>query len=221
MQDEVAWKQREVTVHGKLVMQPRLVAYMADDPSLAYTYSRQTMVPDAWSPVVNSIKVFAHSPPLASRECLPSRKATAAYWELCLCVKPAFYTFVTIVLDFSGVLQARLEEETGAAFNSCLLNLYRNGRDHMSWHSDNEVLYGPQPVIGSVSFGEARDFVLRHNSDHSRRFSFSLGSGDMLTMQGTTQDHWMHAVPKRAHSLGTRVNLTFRKVVRPEALKES
>lgn len=69
MQDEVAWKQREVTVHGKTVMQPRLVAYMADDPSLAYTYSRQTMVPDAWTPGVNIIKVFAHSPPLARIEC--------------------------------------------------------------------------------------------------------------------------------------------------------
>ena len=58
-------------MHGKSVMQPRLVAYMADDPSLAYTYSRQTMVPDAWCPVVSIIKVFAHSSPLASRECLP------------------------------------------------------------------------------------------------------------------------------------------------------
>ena len=53
----------------------------------------------------------------------------------------------------------------------------------MSWHSDNEALYGPQPVIGSVSFGEARDFVLRHNDDHSQKLTFPLGHGDMLTMQ--------------------------------------
>ena len=48
----------------------------------------------------------------------------------------------------SASLQARLEQESGASFNSCLLNLYRDGRDHMSYHSDNEALYGAQPVIG-------------------------------------------------------------------------
>ena len=45
-------------------------------------------------------------------------------------------------------MQARLEEISGAKFNSCLLNLYRDGQDHMSWHSDNEKLYGDDPVIG-------------------------------------------------------------------------
>ena len=44
-------------MHGKRVMQPRMVAYMADEPSLAYTYSRQTMIPDSWTPAVRLIKV--------------------------------------------------------------------------------------------------------------------------------------------------------------------
>ncbi|CAK0761450.1 hypothetical protein CVIRNUC_002861 [Coccomyxa viridis] len=170
LQTEVAWQQKEVTVHGKRVMQPRMVAYMADEPSLAYTYSRQTMIPDSWTPAVRLIK-------------------------------------------------ARLEQETGAVFNSCLLNLYRNGRDHMSYHSDNEALYGPQPVIGSVSFGEARAFILRQNSNHACKLNFALGNGDMLTMQGTTQDHWMHAVPRRLQCSGSRISLTFRKIVCPEDLQ--
>ena len=63
MQEEVAWQQKEVTVHGKTVMQPRLVAYMGNDPSLAYTYSRQTMVPHAWTPAVKLIKVILLSSP--------------------------------------------------------------------------------------------------------------------------------------------------------------
>lgn len=48
---------KEVMVMGRLVMQPRLVAYQADDPGLAYTYSRLTLAPDAWSPSVLAIKV--------------------------------------------------------------------------------------------------------------------------------------------------------------------
>lgn len=60
-------------------------------------------------------------------------------------------------------VKAAVEQLAGCAFNSCLLNHYRSGDDHMSWHSDNEPLYGQQPVIASVSFGDTRDFVLRHN----------------------------------------------------------
>ena len=45
-------------------------------------------------------------------------------------------------------VQTKLEEIAGAKFNSCLLNMYRDGTDHMSWHSDNEKLYGDDPVIG-------------------------------------------------------------------------
>ena len=36
---EVPWEERTAIVFGQEVLQPRLVAYMADDPSLAYTYS--------------------------------------------------------------------------------------------------------------------------------------------------------------------------------------
>ncbi len=46
--------------------------------------------------------------------------------------------------------QERMEALAGARFNSCLLNLYRDGRDAMGWHSDNEPLYGAAPAIGAV-----------------------------------------------------------------------
>ncbi len=35
-----------------------------------------------------------------------------------------------------------MEELSGSTYNSCLLNFYRTGMDHMSFHSDNEPLYG-------------------------------------------------------------------------------
>lgn len=48
-------------------------------------------------------------------------------------------------------MQAKLEQMAGAKFDSCLLNLYRDGGDHMGWHSDNETLYGREPVIGELA----------------------------------------------------------------------
>ena len=47
-------------------------------------------------------------------------------------------------------------------FNSVLANLYRDGRDCMGWHSDDEPELGPAPVIASVSLGATRRFVLKH-----------------------------------------------------------
>ena len=44
--------------------------------------------------------------------------------------------------------QERVEELAGTTFNSCMLNFYRSGLDHMGYHSDNERLYGSQPIIG-------------------------------------------------------------------------
>jgi len=109
--------------------------------------------------------------------------------------------------------KARVEDIAGCKFNSCLLNFYRSGDDHLSWHSDNEPEYGENPTIASVSFGAARDFLLRKNIDKSRRHSFLLDSGDILMMMGSIQKHWMHCVPKRKRITESRVNLTFRQVL--------
>ncbi|MEC9025968.1 MAG: alpha-ketoglutarate-dependent dioxygenase AlkB, partial [Pseudomonadota bacterium] len=47
-------------------------------------------------------------------------------------------------------------------FNSVLANWYRNGQDSMSFHSDDEPELGINPVIASVTLGEARPFVFKH-----------------------------------------------------------
>ena len=103
---------------------------------------------------------------------------------------------------------------TGCAFNSVLLNLYRDGRDGMGWHSDDEPELGRDPVIASVSLGAPRRFCLRHRRRKDRRLDVSLGHGSLLLMAGATQHHWVHAVPKTAVPVGPRVNLTFRQIPR-------
>ena len=44
-------------VMGRIVDQPRLIAYMANDPANKYTYSGLTLDPKSWSPAVAEIKV--------------------------------------------------------------------------------------------------------------------------------------------------------------------
>lgn len=110
-------------------------------------------------------------------------------------------------------LKARSERAAGARFNSLLMNLYRDGRDSVSWHSDAEAELGRNPVIASLSFGATRRFQLRSRPPlPPARHEIALGHGDLLTMRGATQHEWAHQVPKTAARTGPRINLTFRLV---------
>ena len=101
----------------------------------------------------------------------------------------------------------------GHEFNGVLLNLYRDGRDGMGWHADDEPELGPEPVIASVSLGAERRFRLKHRRLPEARLDIVLPHGSLLVMAGATQRHWVHALPKAAAPVGARINLTFRRVV--------
>src|SRR5262249_30129881 len=98
-------------------------------------------------------------------------------------------------------------------FNSLLVNLYRDGRDSLSYHADNERELGPNPVVASVSLGAVRKFVLQH-AGSKETLSFLLAPGSLLIMGGTCQHYWRHAVPKTKAVVGERINLTFRRILR-------
>lgn len=112
-------------------------------------------------------------------------------------------------------VRARLQAELGADFNSVLANLYRDGRDSMGWHSDDEPALGPRPVIASLSLGATRRFVLKQRRDPARRLALELPHGSLLLMRGDTQRHYRHALPRTARPLGPRINLTFRRILDP------
>lgn len=109
-------------------------------------------------------------------------------------------------------IKNKVEACAGTAFNSVLLNWYRDGEDKISWHADDEVELGRNPVIASVSFGATRDFLLRYNDDHKLKLSFPLKHGSLLLMAGALQHHWQHSVPSRKNVVGSRFNLTFRQI---------
>jgi alkylated DNA repair dioxygenase AlkB len=96
-------------------------------------------------------------------------------------------------------------------FTSVLLNYYRDGKDSMGWHSDDEKELGQNPVIGSVSFGESRVFQLRHKLRKDiKKVDIKLTDGSFLLMKGSTQHFWQHQIPKTTRNLESRINLTFR-----------
>jgi alkylated DNA repair dioxygenase AlkB len=101
------------------------------------------------------------------------------------------------------------EEHLQHTFNGVLVNLYRTGTDHLGWHSDDEIVNGPEPIIASISLGAERKFDLRHK-ESGERISTMLAHGSLLVMSGQSQSHWLHRIPKSAGLNEPRINLTFR-----------
>lgn len=111
-------------------------------------------------------------------------------------------------------IKEKVEKVVKLNFNSVLVNLYRDGKDYVSWHSDDEIELGDNPTIASVSLGATRRFQLKHKSNKNLdKVEVMLTHGSLLIMKGTTQHFWKHQVPKTAKVLSERINLTFRIII--------
>lgn len=159
LRHQVDWKQESMSMYGRKVAFPRLMAWFGSD-NQPYSFSGITLYPSFWLPELLEIK-------------------------------------------------NRIEPVAGLTFNRALLNLYRDGRDSVSWHTDAEPELGRNPVIASVSFGATRKFQLRHL--HTKeKIDLDLTHGSLLIMQGEMQHYWQHQIPKTSKTVGERINLTFR-----------
>ncbi|MFM8857022.1 MAG: alpha-ketoglutarate-dependent dioxygenase AlkB family protein [Actinomycetota bacterium] len=114
--------------------------------------------------------------------------------------------------DRLRVLRDRCGIDSGVEFNSCLANLYRDGRDSMGWHADDEPELGREPVIASLSLGDTRVFRMRHKETKTV-VEIPLEHGSLLVMSGLMQQCWVHEIPKTKKPVGQRINLTFRVIV--------
>jgi len=109
-------------------------------------------------------------------------------------------------------LVKEISSRTNQKFNAVLCNYYRNGNDSMSWHSDDEMELGADPIIASLSFGFSRKFKLRSKFDKNQTIDLKLEPGSLLLMGKGSQQFWKHALPKTKQD-GERINLTFRLIV--------
>ena len=125
-----------------------------------------------------------------------------------VCLEPLPWT------DLLLSLKDRVEALAGHAFNSVLLNYYRNERDSMGMHSDDEPELGSRPVIASLSLGEERTLLLKHKTRAELgTIKLALPCCSLLIMAGNTQRYWKHGIRKETRPCGPRINLTFRQIL--------
>lgn len=156
---EVPWRAQTIRLFGREVLQPRLIAWYADE-GVRYSYSGLQLQSQSWHPALAD-------------------------------------------------LREQLQQRLGVSFNSVLANAYRNGRDSMGWHADDEPELGTEPVIASISLGATRRMLVRPRGS-GPSVGFDLEQGSLLLMSGPSQAGYQHSVPKTARPVGLRLNLTFR-----------
>ena len=116
---------------------------------------------------------------------------------------------------------------TNINYNFVLINRYQNGKDKMGEHKDDEKELDPNVPIASLSLGQERDFVFRHQklvkksenlSESDKRNlikKLTLKNGMLLLMNTPTNNFWYHSLPQRSIKVcpDVRINLTFRKII--------
>lgn len=112
-------------------------------------------------------------------------------------------------------LRHRVETACGQSFNAVLANCYRDGRDAVNWHADDEPDLGLNPVIASLSLGATRAFSWRpRGAPEDAVRNLPLVSGTLLVMDAPFQGGHEHAVLPDPTVTAARINLTFRQVAK-------
>jgi alkylated DNA repair dioxygenase AlkB len=96
--------------------------------------------------------------------------------------------------------------------------LYRDGRDGQAFHRDTDMRWLDDTVIGVLTLGATRPWVLRprssrHDDSPGKGAVHDLapGSGDLIVMGGRTQADWEHSVPYLgARPVDPRISIQWR-----------
>jgi len=110
------------------------------------------------------------------------------------------------ILELTGPLSERY----GVAFDSCLVNLYRDGSDAVAWHADTVRKVLTNPLVATVSLGARRSFLLRPAGGGPVARRYAPGEGDLIVMGGACQHEWHHTVPRERSASGARMSITLR-----------
>ena len=151
----------------------------------------------------NNIKIMGKNLSVPRLECMYGDAGCNYLYSKSVLLKPLPWT------DYLQELRSRIELKTGYRFNIVLCNRYRNGKDSVSWHNDNEPSMGISPAIASLSLGSERKFQLRLKNG-GKPINFWLEHGSLLVMKPGCQENWVHQIPKTSLTVTERINLTFR-----------
>lgn len=97
--------------------------------------------------------------------------------------------------------------------NSCLVNLYKDGKDRILPHRDSHLSFGEYPLIIGLSVGSTRTLVVKNVDTDKVELSLQLHDNSVFIMSGSSQKYFTHEIPEDSKCVNKRWSLTFRKHV--------
>jgi len=104
--------------------------------------------------------------------------------------------------------------------NCCNANLYWGADSRIGWHADDRPIIQSKirdTMIMSLSLmeneSETRAFHVKPVGMDNAVTSTDLGHGDLMTMEGLFQKHYLHRLPPHTGPSGKRINFTWRWIV--------
>jgi alkylated DNA repair dioxygenase AlkB len=140
----------------------------------------------------------------------PWQQRTRAMWDREV-LEPRMTAVVPAPFpSYVAELVALLDDRYGVAFDSCLVNLYRDGNDAVAWHADTVRKKLRDPLVATVSLGARRSFLVRPAGGGPTVRRYRPGEGDLIVMGGAMQHDFVHTVPREKSASGARMSITLR-----------
>jgi alkylated DNA repair dioxygenase AlkB len=103
-------------------------------------------------------------------------------------------------------------------FDGYTLAWYRDGGDGQAFHRDRDMRYLDETVIGILTLGATRPWLVRPRSHRNRHdlplkgatHDLAPASGDLLVMGGRCQAEFEHSVPPVRAAVAGRVSVQWR-----------
>lgn len=108
------------------------------------------------------------------------------------------------------VLMSQVRQITQVPFDGVLITLYRNGKDHVGWHADNEAALGERPSVAVLSLGATRRLDIKPKKEKTVCWRHEMKHGNLIMMPPDFQSLYKHRVPKSLKVRSPRVSLSFR-----------
>jgi hypothetical protein len=130
------------------------------------------------------------------------------------------YVKVSSYTPFVNRIRKQLEEVVGHELNHAIIQLYRNGKDHITEHADKTLDIVPGSKIVNFSIGEPRLMRFRAKCmtetytggfEYDKK-NYMLEHDSALILDLETNQYYKHKISKQASISGSRISITFRHI---------
>ena len=118
-----------------------------------------------------------------------------------------------IMCDRLKEITQKVNKELGRNYNTILMNVYKDNKDAIGAHQDNENGWVKETGFATLAFGCERPFVVKEIATGEKE-KIIHKTGEVIEMPYPMNTYYTHSVPacSKAIARDWRISLTFREI---------